>query len=256
MTRKISVVIICKNEEHIIGKTLDSVRDIALEMLVYDTGSTDATISIAEACGARVVRGPWEGYGASKQAAIRLASSDWILNLDADEVPDGRLASEISRLDLSNEKIAYRFRFRHFMGQRQLKWGEFGFDSHVRLFNRKHVSWNDHMVHEQLQIPGDVRQEKVKGSILHYTMKDTADFVTKTVRYALSNAESYHARGKRSTWIKQYISPSFTFFKYYILRLGFLDGWAGLFSAKMSALYSYVKYARLRELEGTGNDVQ
>ncbi|HET7898879.1 MAG TPA: glycosyltransferase family 2 protein, partial [Flavisolibacter sp.] len=150
MSEKISVVIVCKNEEHIIGKTLQSVQAFAGEVLVYDTGSTDNTIVLAQQAGARVVQAPWEGYGGSKQKAIHLASNNWILNLDADEVLDATAQKAIQQLALTDEKICYRFRYRNFLGNNVLKWGEFGFDSHIRLFNRQQVQWNDSPVHEKL----------------------------------------------------------------------------------------------------------
>jgi glycosyltransferase involved in cell wall biosynthesis len=249
MSEKISVVIVCKNEEHIIGKTLQSVQSFAGEVLVYDTGSTDKTIAIARSAGATVVQAPWEGYGRSKQKAISLARYDWIMNLDSDEVVDEEAQSAVQQLSLKDEKICYRFKFKNFLGNNALKWGEFGFDSHIRLFNRKQVTWNDAPVHERLQKAEGVKEEKLKGHILHYTMKDTAEFMHKSVNYALTNAESYFQRGKKATWVKQYLSPALTFIKYYFIRLGFLDGWAGLFSARMAALYTYLKYVRLRELE-------
>lgn len=249
MNQKISVVIVCKNEEHIIGKTLQSVQSFANEVLVYDTGSTDNTVALCKAAGAKVVEAPWEGYGRSKQKAISLATNDWILNLDSDEVVNEEAQQSIRQLSLNDEKTCYRFRFRNFLGSKALKYGEFGFDTHIRLFNRKQVTWNDSPVHEKLQQAAGVKEQMVKGFILHYTMKDTTEFVQKSVNYALANAENYFKRGKRATWVKQYLSPLVMFVKYYIFRLGFLDGWAGLFSARMASLYTYLKYARLRELQ-------
>lgn len=252
MNKKISVVIVCRNEEHIIGKTLQSVQSFAGELLVYDTGSTDGTLAIAREFGARVVQAPWEGYGRSKQKAIGLAVNDWVMNLDSDEVVDEEAQQQILQLPLTDEKICYRFRFRNFLGRRALRFGEFGFDTHIRLFNRRQVVWNDAPVHEKLQQAAGVKEQNLKGRILHYTMKDTAEFVQKSVNYALANAASYFERGKKATWVKQYLSPLVMFVKYYFIRLGFLDGWAGLFSARMAALYTYLKYARLRELQERG----
>jgi glycosyltransferase involved in cell wall biosynthesis len=248
MSGKISVVIVCKNEAHIIEKTLQSVQSFASEVLVYDTGSTDSTVQLAQSAGATVVQAPWEGYGTSKQKAIALAANHWIINLDADEVLDKEAQESIKQLTLDNEKTCYRFRFKNFIGNKALRFGEFGFDSHIRLFNRKQVLWNDSPVHEKLVQQNGVKEQTVNGFILHYTMKDTAEFVHKSVNYALANAENYFQQGKKATWVKQYLSPAVMFTKYYIVRLGFLDGWAGLFSARMAALYTYLKYARLREL--------
>ncbi|HET7898269.1 MAG TPA: glycosyltransferase family 2 protein, partial [Flavisolibacter sp.] len=237
-----------------------SVQAFAGEVLVYDTGSTDNTIAIAQQAGANVVQAPWEGYGRSKQKAIALAANDWVLNLDADEVLDETAQMTVQQLALTDEKVCYRFRYRNFLGSNALKWGEFGFDSHIRLFNRKQVLWNDSPVHEKLVQENGVKEQMIKGFILHYTMKDTAEFVQKSVSYALSNAENYFRQGKKATWIKQYLSPLVMFIKYYFVRLGFLDGWAGLFSARMAALYTYLKYARLHELQSrkgtTGNQQQ
>lgn len=248
MSGKISVVIVCKNEAHILEKTLQSVQSFAGEVLVYDTGSTDDTVTLAQRNGARVVQAPWEGYGRSKQQAIALAANHWILNLDADEVLDQAAQASVQELSLQNEKTCYRFRFKNFIGNRALRFGEFGFDSHIRLFNRRQVLWNDAPVHEKLVQQKDVKEQTLNGFILHYTMKDTAEFVHKSVNYALANAENYFHQGKKATWVKQYLSPLVMFIKYYVVRLGFLDGWAGLFSARMAALYTYLKYARLREL--------
>lgn len=248
MKQKISVVIICKNEAHIIGKTIKAAQPVAGEVLVYDTGSTDDTISIAKALGARVIEGPWEGYGKSKQEAIKAAANDWILNLDSDEVPSPGLQQVLANLTLDNEKVVYKMPFKNFLGRVPLMYGEFGFDAHIRLFNRKWVNWNSGSVHEKLLVPPDVRVQKLKGYILHYTMKDTAEFATKSVTYGLLNAEQYFRNGKKASWVKQFVSPAFTFFKSYIIQLGFLEGWAGLFAARMSSLYTYIKYTRLREL--------
>jgi glycosyltransferase involved in cell wall biosynthesis len=248
MTPLISAVIICKNEEHIIEKTLRSAQQVAAEVLLYDTGSTDATLSIARKLGIRIIESEWEGYGKSKQKAIAAAQYDWILNIDSDEVLDDVLIQSIKQLDLANQQIAYKVLFKNFLGSVQLSWGEFGFDKHIRLFNRKNVQWNDSSVHEKLVIPGNVKVKELNGRILHFTMKDTSEFVQKSVNYALLNAELYFQRGKKSTWIKQFVAPLFMFIKYYFFKLGFLDGWAGLFAARMAGLYTYVKYTRLREL--------
>lgn len=250
MRTKISAVIICKNEAHIIAKTIEAAKPVVDEVLVYDTGSTDETVNISRHLGASVVETGWEGYGKSKQAAIALAANDWVLNLDADEVLDDAAQKSIAALLLNDDKTCYRFRFKNFLGRTVLRWGEFGFDSHVRLFNRRFVNWSDAAVHEKLVRAGGVKEEMLDGHILHHTMKDTAEFVRKSVNYALVNAEEYHRRGKKAGLVKQYLSPGFTFFKYYVVRLGFLDGWAGLFAARMAALYAYIKYARLRELWG------
>ncbi|HEX6335129.1 MAG TPA: glycosyltransferase family 2 protein [Flavisolibacter sp.] len=248
MGHAISAVIICRNEEHIIGRTIEAAATVADEIVVYDTGSTDRTMEIATQLGARLIRGPWEGYGICRQKAISAAGNDWILNIDSDEVIDAQLQQSIRQLRLDDPKKAYSVRFTNFLGSSSLNWGEFGFDAHVRLFNRQYVGWNDGTVHEKLIVPADVEVVRLRGRILHFTMKDTCEFVNKSVNYALINAEQYFSKGKKASWIKQFLAPPVMFLKYYILRLGFLDGWAGLFAARMAGLYTYLKYTRLREL--------
>jgi glycosyltransferase involved in cell wall biosynthesis len=251
--QKISVVLICKNESHIIGKTLAAALPIADEIIVYDTGSTDETVSIARSFNARVIEGEWEGYGTSKQKAIKAATHDWILNIDSDEVLDEQLQQSILQCDLADTKVAYKIKFKNFIGRRYLKWGEFGFDHHIRLFHRQHVNWSNGKIHEQLLVPEDVDVQRLKGHILHFTMKDTEEFVKKSVHYGLLNALEYYKKGRKATWIKQYLAPTAIFIKYYILRLGILDGWTGFFAARMSALYTYIKYTRLREYWENGS---
>jgi glycosyltransferase involved in cell wall biosynthesis len=245
---KISVVIICKNEERIIGTTLKSVSSVADEIIVYDSGSTDNTIRIAQDHDAIVLQGSWDGYGKNKQKAIAAAKNNWIINIDADEILDKVLQNSIRSLPLDDEKVAYKIRFKNFIGDKSLKWGEFGFDSHVRLFNRKYVNWDDSNIHEQLIIPPDIKTKVLPGNILHYTMTDTREFVEKTIKYALLNAEQYFKNGRRSSFTKQYLAPPFTFIKNYLFKLGFLDGRMGFFSARMSGFYTFLKYSRLHEL--------
>jgi glycosyltransferase involved in cell wall biosynthesis len=208
MKQKISVVIICKNEAHIIGTTIKAVQALADEILLYDTGSTDDTIPIARSLGARIIEGPWEGYGKSKQEAIKAAANDWVLNLDSDEVPSPALQQILASLPLDDEKVAYKMPFRNYLGSAALRYGEFGFDAHVRLFNRRYVMWNAGSVHEKLMIPPEVTVQKLKGAILHYTMKDTGEFANKSVMYGLLNAEQYFRNGKKASWVKQFIAPT------------------------------------------------
>jgi glycosyltransferase involved in cell wall biosynthesis len=249
MKDKFSIVIVCKNEEGVIEYLLRSAQLVTDDIVVYDNGSTDNTIAIARQYNAHVFEGTWEGYGKTKHKAVQLAKYNWILSLDADEALDEELQNTLNALLFSNEKIVYRIAFKSFLGEKYLRWGEWGGDSHVRLFNRKFVQWDQADVHEKLLLPGNIKEEMLKGSVLHRTMKDTVEYSQKMVKYALLNAEKYHRQGKSSSWIKRYGAPPFTFLKYYIFQLGFLDGWKGLLCARMTSFYTSLKYARLHELE-------
>ncbi len=151
-------------------------------------------------------------------------------------------------IDLSDVSSAYRIRFKTFLGSKQIRFGEWGNDSHVRLFNRKTIQWNNENVHEQLIIPANTITKKLDGYILHYTMKDVAEYATKMTQYALLNAEKYFEQQKKASWLKRNISPSFSFIQNYILRGGFLDGREGYLIARVTAFYTLLKYARLYEL--------
>ena len=129
-----------------------------------------------------------------------------------------------------------------------MKYGEWGGDKHIRLFNRNTAHWNDAPVHEQLIMPEGIIVKKLKGYVLHQTMKDVEDYRDKTIKYAMLSAEKYYRQGKKATWFKLRLAPAFTFFNYYILKFGFLDGHTGYVCARMTAWYTFLKYARLKEL--------
>ena len=248
MNQNLSIVIICKNEKGNIERVLQSILTVCDDIVVYDSGSTDGTVELLQNYPVQVHQGQWMGFGKTKQYAVSLAKRDWVLCLDADEAIDEQLRQSLATLSFHNKNTVYKIRFKNLLGNKHLQWGEWGGDKHIRLFNRQVVSWDDAIIHERLVIPGGVVVQPLKGSVLHRTMKDTVEYSHKMVNYALLNAEKYHRQGKKAGWIKRRISPSFTFAKHYIFQLGFLDGWEGLLSARMTAFYTFLKYARLHEL--------
>lgn len=248
MRNDLSIVIICKNEIQNIDRVLQSIEHVSDNIVVYDSGSTDGTLEIIKRYKAELHQGEWMGFGSTKKFATGLAKNNWILSLDADEAVDERLRQELQQLQFDDNKNVYDLRFKNFLGKKHLKWGEWGRDHHIRLFNRQEVNWNDAAVHERLILPNNTVIKSLKGFVLHTTMKDTVEYSNKMVEYALLNAEKYFKQGDRSTWVRRYISPRFSFIKYYLFQLGFLDGWEGLLSARMTAFYTMLKYARLHEL--------
>jgi glycosyltransferase involved in cell wall biosynthesis len=246
--KSLSVVIICKNEAHIIGSTLARVQGITDDIVIVDSGSTDGTQEIVKQIGARLIETDWKGFGITKNMGVQAAKYDWILSIDADEMIDARLRQSILDEDLANENKVFSLAYRNYIGKKELRFGEWGGDKHIRLFNRKKVVWSNEPVHEQLLLPAGIEIKKIAGFVEHITMRDIAEYATKTIDYALLNADKYYRMGKKASWWKIYLSPGFTFFKNYILRLGFLDGAEGYLTARMTAFYTYLKYARLREL--------
>ena len=246
--QSLSVVIVCKNEAGIIGQTLQSLHGLTDDIVVYDNGSTDDTVERAKAFTAQVHQGSWEGFGKTKRKANALAKYDWILSLDADEAIDATLKESLLNFEPENDKVVGEIKFKNFFVDKWLRFGEWGNDKHIRLFNRKQVNWDDAPVHEKLVMPAGVSVKKIHGYVLHKTVKSVDDYKYKVQQYALLNAGKYHQMGKKATWVKRYLSPVFTFINYYIFRLGFLDGYAGFVCAKITAGYTALKYERLREL--------
>lgn len=251
---KFSVVIICKNEEAAIGQCLQSLHGLTDDIVAFDNGSTDGTKNIVLKNGARLIEGSWEGFGKTKNKATGFAKYDWVLNLDADESVDEDLKNSLLHLNSVNDQEVYEIRFKNFLGKKYVRFGEWGGDKHLRFFNRRKVNWNEAAVHESLQLSSEIKIKKLKGYILHYTVKDEKEYLEKTIRYAELSAEKYAAQGRRSSRFKMYIAPAFSFIKYYFFKLGFLDGRPGFICATMTSYYTFIKYARLLELNKAGGN--
>lgn len=249
----ISVVIIARNEAHIIGCTLQSLQGLTDDVLVVDNGSTDGTQQICRQYQSRVIETTWQGYGPTKNIGIAAARYDWILNLDADEAIDENLKQELLLLPLQNEQEVFEMRFKNFFTGQWIRHGEWGNDRHIRLFNRKSIQWNNAAVHENLTSSGTTKRTLLKGHILHYTAHSVAKYEEKTIAYAQLNARKYFEQGKRPNLLKEYFSPLFSFVQNYFIRLGFLDGSAGFIIARNTARYTWLKYKYLRQLYKTDN---
>ena len=244
----VSVVIITKNEAHIIGTTLQSLQGITDDFIIVDSGSTDDTISICKSYGATIIETGWDGYGQNKNKGIDAAKNNWILNLDADEAIDETLKAAILKLELKEENIVYNFKFKNFFCNKWIRYGEWSGDMHIRLFNRKKAKWNAAAVHEVLSFSSDTKIITLPGNVLHFTTRDIDDYISKTFAYAKLNATKYHVQGKHANFFKLRMAPGLTFLQHYILRLGFLDGWEGYLIAKTTAWYTFLKYSFLKEM--------
>ena len=244
----LSVVIITRNEAHVIANTLQSLQGLTDDIVIVDSGSTDDTISICKQFNATVIEVAWDGYGINKNKGITAAKNDWILNLDADEAIDEEMKITLLGLDLQDDNLIFEFKFKNFFAGKWIRYGEWSGDIHVRLFNRKKIRWNDVAVHESLVLPAGIQTKLLKGNILHYTSSGMDDYISKTIAYAKLNAEKYHLQGKQASFFKLRLAPGLTFFQHYILRLGFLDGWEGYLIAKTTAWYTFLKYSYLKEM--------
>jgi len=246
--QKLSVVIVCKNGANLIGETIKSFTGLTDDILIYDNGSSDGTQEIVKLSNARLSEGVWEGFGKTKNKANALAKYDWILSFDADEAIDRELKKNLLELDLTDELKLYEFRFKNFLGTKWLRFGEWGNDKHIRLFNRKQVRWNDADVHESLVIPAEAKEIILPGYVLHKTAASVDEYRNKMEKYAALNAEKYFKQGKRASLFRIYLSPVFSFIFNFFFKLGFLDGTTGLSCARVNAEYTFKKYKKLKEL--------
>ena len=247
MSVPFSIVMICKNEAHNILNALKSVYGLSDDIVVYDSGSTDATVQIVNTQPARLIDGEWEGFGKTRQKAVDLAKYDWVLMVDADEKLSEGLRDELQQWQPAGE-TAYRIQLQNYIGQTHLKWGAWLNDKRVRLFNKKYWRWNEYIIHEKLLPTGKFQAATLQNPIRHTTAKSMEDYTKKMMQYACLTAELYYGQKKKQNWFRAYGGPAFTFVKNYVFLLGFLDGSAGFTLAKIISMYTYVKYKRLRRL--------
>lgn len=244
----ISVVIIAKNEADSIAACVKACRLISDDIIVVDNDSTDATTTIASRNGGYVYHETWDGYGANKNKGIDYARHDWILSIDADELPDEELIRTLRGLKLHDLEVVYDIAFKSYYGKKPIRFGTWGRDHHIRLFNRKLVRWTEPSVHETLMLPPIIKVKKLQGHIHHFSVKDSQECDSKTVHYAKLSAEKYLLFGERATLLKIYLAPAFHFFKNYVVFLGFLDGREGWEIARSIGRHTYLKYRLLQRL--------
>ena len=241
----LTVAIIAHNESDRLPPTLAKIQDIASEIVLINSMSTDNTVEIAQSFGAMVYTEEFKGYVAQKNSLIPKCTQDWILFLDADEVLNDELKAAIVKVIKDDSHCAYEMNRLTFYLGKLLKhaWQP---NYRLRLVRRDaHPQWVGEIVHESLAC--DSKVERLPGYIIHYSYRDVSDHFMRTVRYAQMSAQSYIKKGKKSSLSKIIFSPIFSFFKLYILKLGFLDGRAGLVAGVSAYIYTFLKYIFLWE---------
>ena len=242
-----TATIIALNESRNI---IQCIRSVAFfdEILVVDSGSNDDTVSLATAAGATVLTNPWPGYGRQKQFALEHARNDWIFSIDADERVSEKLKQSILDLFKSDPECeGYHInRCNHFMG-RPLRHGEGYPDWCLRLFRKSKAGWSPDPVHERVMIQGKVG--KVAGDLDHYSEESLSEYIEKQNNYTTLQATQMWEMGKSASLSKLLTSPIMRFFKFYFIRMGFLDGIPGLVHILIGCFNSFCKYAKLREIQ-------
>jgi glycosyltransferase involved in cell wall biosynthesis len=250
---KISVVIITKNEGHILERTLQSIQSLTDDIVIGDNGSTDNTLEIAKAFNANIIQYKWQGFGNAKNTVVNAAKYNWVLAIDADEVPTAALVAELKLLPLQNDNEIFIIKFLNFIGNRKLRYGTWTNVNKMRLFNKNFTCWEDKPIHESIIMPDNTKLIPLKNLLYHYCHNDIMEYAQKMTYYGNEMAQRYYDKNKKSSFFKLYIYPFFLFFYNFIFRLGFLDGSIGFAAAFLYSYYVFIKYHRLHELKNKNN---
>lgn len=242
----LSVVLITLDCAETLGVCLDSVA-WADEIVIADSGSTDTTIEVARQHGARVVHQEWLGFGKHKQFAVDQARHEWVLCLDADERVSAELRASIEAALSNPTQHAYEFaRCNRFLG-RYLRHGEGYPDWSLRLFQKSHARWSEDVVHEKVITLGTVG--RLPGDLLHESAETLDGYLAKQNRYSTLAAQELSGQGGGVSRLQMLLSPVFRFVKFYIFRLGFLDGLPGFVHIGIGCFSSFCKYAKMIEIQ-------
>jgi glycosyltransferase involved in cell wall biosynthesis len=241
----VSAVLITRNAAGVLDACLESLS-FADEVVVVDSASTDGTAEIAARRGARVVQKEWLGFGRQKQFAVEQASHDWVLCLDADERVSPQLAASIRSALAAPVSPVYRMARRNRFLGRWLSHGEGYPDWSPRLFNRMNARWSDDLVHEKVLFA--VTPGTLEGDLMHDSADDLTTYLERQNRYTTLAARQAFEQGRSAGVLHLLFSPVVRFIKFYLMRLGFLDGLPGLLHISIGCVNSYMKYAKLIEL--------
>jgi glycosyltransferase involved in cell wall biosynthesis len=244
----ISAIVVCFNVEHNIQTCLESLGWCD-EIVVVDSFSTDRTVEICRQYTERVIQRPWAGYRDQKAFAHSQATGTWVILVDSDERVTPELRSEIAAaLTQDGEQYAgYAVPRMVFFLQRWWRRGGWYPDYDVRLFRRDRAAWGGSDPHEKIIVDGKVR--RLNSPLHHFSYRNMNDHLQRINLFtSVSSAELKKAQG-RFRLSDALLRPAARFFRFYILKRGFLEGFAGFYVALTAAVYVFLKYAKLWEIE-------
>jgi glycosyltransferase involved in cell wall biosynthesis len=252
---QISAVLIAHNEEDDIEAALRSLEGVADEIVVVDSHSTDRTVRIARKYTDRVFERTWTNYADQKNFADDQARHLWILSLDADERLSPELRAEILALkDGTPDCPAFSMPRRVFYLGRWIRHSGWYPDRRIRLFRRDAARWEGAFVHESLALNGEARP--LSGDIQHFTYRGISDHVERINMFSELGAQKLYAARRKARWTHLFFLPPARFLKSYVLRLGFLDGFAGLVISVLNGYAIFLRYAKLREIWKKGERIE
>ncbi len=248
MKVSISVVIITLNEEKTIGKCLDSVKDIADDIVIVDSYSTDKTEEICISHGVRFVKNKFEGYIQQKNYAITQAKFSHILSLDADEVLSEKLIEEIKKVKNNWDGDGYTInRLNNYCGKWIHHTGWYP-DRKLRLWDSRKGKWTGLNPHDRFEMQSGAIIKHLSGNILHYSFNSISDHINQINRFSDISAKAKFQKGIRISLCFTFVRTLAAFLKKYFLKLGFLDGYYGFIISKLTAYGVFLKDIKLREL--------
>lgn len=249
---KLTVVIITLNEERNIARCLNSVKEVADDIVIVDSGSTDGTQEICRQYNVNFIIHPWTGYSEQKNFANEQALYNWILSIDADEELSPELIQSIKEAKNKNQIEYYKInRLTNYCGK-WIKHGGWYPDIKLRIFDRNTTQWEG-IIHETLTNEKNIPSVLLKGNCFHYTYYNITEHIAQANKFSELSAQDMFQRGKKYGFIKFFISPLIKFFRNYFMRTGFLDGIYGLAIACISAQAVFWKYAKLKQLNSCKN---
>jgi glycosyltransferase involved in cell wall biosynthesis len=252
----LSVCIITLNEEANIARTLDSVRAVADEIIVVDSGSTDKTVALAQARGAKVFTEPWKGFAVQKNSALAKATCDWILSLDADEEVSTELAASIQALLKGAQPpqfAGYKMNRRNMYMGRWIRRSGYYPDPKLRLIKRGAAEFELRAVHEDMKMAGPLGH--LSGDLIHHAYPTLESFIEHANRYSSLGAAMVVEKGPaKFSFFNIVVRPMVRFLYSYLFRLGFLDGREGLLVLMTHASYVSWKYAKAWEMSKYGQE--
>ena len=250
---KISAVIITYNEEKNIGRCLDSVREVADEIVVVDSYSTDKTKEICSSMKVKFLQHHFEGHIEQKNYAVSCAGYGHVLSLDADEALSEKLKQSILATKQNWQFNGYSFnRLTNYCGKwiRHSGWHP---DSKLRLWDRSRGRWGGINPHDRVMMDEQSRISHISGDLHHYSYHTIKDHVDQINRFSEIAAQATYAQGRKANLLLDIVlNPLLTFFKKYFLKLGVLDGYQGFMIAIHTSYGRFLKYIKLKELEAQG----
>lgn len=250
---QISAIVVCFNEEDNIRDCLESLKWVE-EIVVVDSFSTDRTVEICRQYTERVVQRPWAGYRDQKAFAHSLATKEWVFLVDADERVPSELKQEVQHalVQFGSRYAAFSVpRLVYYLGRWWWRGGWYP-DYDVRLFRRDRATWGGKDPHEKILVDGRVR--RLKNPLHHFSYRDISDHLNRINHFTSISAKELRAVGKRWSCRDNLARPAVRFFRSYLWQRGCREGFPGFFIAVTAAVYVYLRYAKLRELELAPHD--